>query len=152
MDTVRVKVTGVKETMAAIKKLGPAVERRVLPKAMFAGANEIVKVAREIAPRADNHWAKVSKKTGKQYPPLARSIRATRRRNAPAGKVVYAVHPGTAYWGLFLELGTSRMSKYPWLSPATSMAQDAAFNAAKKRMQELTFVEVARIAYKRSGG
>lgn len=147
---ISVKVRGINSVAKAMKDLGPAVEKRVVNAGVYEGAKEIRDEARRTAPRAQDHAAKFSKKSGKMLPPLHRAISLVRKR-ARGHVISAAVGVGTAYWGMFLEFGTSKMAARPWLRPAADAASGRAFVAASRRVRERLMVEVAKLAAKRAG-
>lgn len=108
MATKTFRVNGAAELDRVLKLLPKQIGAKVLQGAVMAGAKPIQEEAQRLAPRA----------TGKL---AANIIRARPRRERGRARRVGAVliGPSTrAFYGLFLEFGTSTIPAQPFLRPA----------------------------------
>lgn len=111
---------GAQDLARRLRELPKQMSRVALIKAAKAGAEPIVERAQDLAPKG------TGKQFGRRTVHLAESIgtRFTRR-----GALRVVVQIGTekdAYWGFFIEYGTSKMAAQPFMRPAFDAgAQDA---------------------------
>ena len=104
------RLEGAKDLDRLLRRLPAKVGKRVATRAVRQGANVIRDEAKRTAPRG-------TEPASPKYGRLADNIRVTKVRDGFAG-VVMAVTVGQAFWGMFLEFGTSRQPARPWLRPA----------------------------------
>ena len=149
MADVTIKLTGFKELSDKLRELGPKVARRGLRAASFAGAA----IIRDATKR--NH-PEFTSRTGT----LEANIIATKRRGSNELTATYRVTvrgktkkfantaanrrarrvgkrykvEGPAFYGKFLEFGTSKMEAHPFLRPAFFSNVDNAIEAMKARL------------------
>ena len=125
-----VQIVGLKELDRALQELAWPAARRALRKGMRKGANVVRDEAR----------AKAPKKTGN----LKRKIR-TRERREEGGDMRFAVEvPRSAFYGRFIEYGTSKMPARPFLRPAAENKTEAAVSAMRDALAEAIRIEMAR--------
>jgi len=123
-------IHGAKEIEAVLKELPEQVGRNVLNGALMSGANVVVKEARARAPRGkgDTKDAK-----GRNVGHLFQNIRRKRwKRGSHSAEVKIGI--GAAFWGMFLEFGTSKMAARPWLRPAWDASKEKALAAIGKSL------------------
>ena len=125
-----VQIVGLKELDRALQELAWPAARRALRKGMRKGANVVRDEAR----------AKAPKKTGN----LKRKIR-TRERREEGGDMRFAVEvPRSAFYGRFIEYGTSKMAAKPFLRPAAENKTEEAVTAMRDSLAEAIRIEMAR--------
>lgn len=130
MADFSVEVLGLKELDQALRQLAWPAARRALRKGMRKGANVVRDEARAKAPID----------TGL----LKRHIR-TRERSEENGDLRFAVEiTRSAFYGRFLEYGTSKMAAKPFLRPAAENKTEEAVVAMRDAMQEAIEVELMR--------
>lgn len=130
MADLSVEIVGLRELDRALQELAWPAARRALRKGMRKGANVIREEAR----------AKARVKTGN----LRKSIR-TRERSEEAGNMRFAVEiPRRAFYGRFLEYGTSKMAAKPFLRPAAEGKTEEAVTAMRDALAEAINLELSR--------
>lgn len=130
MADLDVQITGLRELDRALQELAWPAARRALRKGMRAGANIVRDEAR----------AKVAVDTGH----LKRQIR-TRERSDRDGNMRFAVEvPRGAFYGRFLEYGTSKMAAKPFLRPAAETKTEAAVTTMRDALAEAIEIEMRR--------
>lgn len=152
-DIVEIKLTGFKELGERLKDLGPKVARRGLRATAYAGARVIRNKAKQTTAWQDRSGLLrknivVAENRGRNIPERQATY-SVRVRNAKSQKYantklnrrlrrVGKRHKveGTAFYGKFLEYGTSRMSARPWLRPAFDSSTTEAIEAMRVRLGE----------------
>lgn len=130
MADLDVQITGLRELDRALQELAWPAARRALRKGMRAGANIVRDEAR----------AKVAVDTGH----LKRQIR-TRERSDRDGNMRFAVEvPRGAFYGRFLEYGTSKMAAKPFLRPAAEAKTEAAVTTMRDALSAAIELEMRR--------
>lgn len=130
MADFAVEITGLKELDRALQELAWPAARRALRKGMRQGANVVRDEARAKAP-VDSGL-------------LKRQIR-TRERSDLGGDMRYSVEiPRSAYYGRFIEYGTSKMAAKPFLRPAAEAKTEAAVTAMRDALAEAIAIEMRR--------
>lgn len=130
MADLSVEIVGLKELDRALQELAWPAARRALRKGMRQGANVVRDEAR----------AKAPVRTGN----LKRKIR-TRERSEEAGNMRFAVEvPRGAFYGLFLEYGTSKMAAKPFMRPAAENKTEAAVTKMRDALAEAIQIEMRR--------
>ncbi len=130
MADFSVEIVGLKELDMALTELAWPAARRALRKGMRKGANVVRDEAR----------AKARVDTGN----LKRKIR-TRERSEDAGNMQFAVEvPRSAFYGRFLEYGTSKMEAKPFLRPAAENKTEEAVSSMRDALAEAIQIEIAR--------
>ena len=130
MDDFNVEIVGLRELDRALQELAWPAARRALRKGMRKGANVVRDEAR----------AKAPVRTGK----LRKAIR-TRERSEDAGNMRFAVEvPRRAFYGRFLEYGTSKMAAKPFLRPAAEGKTEVAVGAMRDALAEAIRIELQR--------
>jgi HK97 gp10 family phage protein len=142
---ITIKVEGLQELERQLLAFGPRVARNGLRAANFAGAKVFREAARKSAPvrkgllkasieafrrRAPNNQAKHSvgvKGVRKKY-----ANTTANRRKGRVGRKYQA--DGPAFYGRFLEFGTSKMAARPFLRPAFENNTQTAIDAVKARL------------------
>jgi len=126
-----VEIKGLAELDRALQELAWPAARRALRKGMRKGANVVRDEAR----------AKARVKTGN----LKRKIR-TRERREENGDLRFAVEvTRSAFYGRFLEYGTSKMAAKPFLRPAAEAKTEEAVTAMRDALQEAIAVELMKV-------
>lgn len=150
-DIIELKLTGFKELGDRLANLGPKLAARGLRATALAGALVVRDAAKQttawsdrtgllrkniivgekrgqgFASRQSTYSVKVRNAKAQKY-----TNTATNRRLRRVGKK-YQVE-GTAFYGRFLEYGTSRMSARPWLRPAFDQSVTQAIEAMRARL------------------
>ena len=130
MADFAVEIQGLAQLDRALQELAWPAARRALRKGMRKGANVVRDEAR----------AKAPVKTGN----LKRKIR-TRERSEQDGNMRFAVEvPRSAFYGRFLEYGTSKMAAKPFLRPAAEGKTEAAVTAMRDALAEAIEIEMRR--------
>jgi HK97 gp10 family phage protein len=144
-----VKIEGLKELDAAIRQMTDNVQGRLLRQAANAGAQVIRKEARAKAPKDTGLLRKnivvgrsrrQSAKGKETYNVFLKKekrtfadTKANRRKNRVGKK--YEVD-GPAFYGKFIEMGTSKMPARPFLRPALEGKRGEAIAAFREKMAE----------------
>lgn len=125
-----VQVLGLKELDRALQEMAWPAARRALRKGMRQGANVVRDEARAKAPLD----------TGL----LKRQIR-TRERSEENGDMRFAVEvTRSAFYGRFLEYGTSKLAARPFLRPAAESKAEAAVARMRNALAEAIEFELRR--------
>jgi HK97 gp10 family phage protein len=125
-----VEILGLKELDTALQELAWPAARRALRNGMRAGANVIRDEAR----------AKAPVDTGL----LKRQIR-TRERSEDEGNMRFAVEiTRSAFYGRFLEYGTSKLAARPFLRPAAETKTEDAVTKMRDSLAEAIQIELRR--------
>lgn len=130
MSSFNFKIEGGKELEAALKRLGPDLERKIAKGAVRAGANVIAKEARLLVPFDDGT--------------LKRSIRVVTRSRRTGDAVASVVTRAGRRWrargmdawyaGL-IEFGTKHRAATPFMRPALDSKAGEAIKAMSKYIQ-----------------
>lgn len=146
-DTIH--LTGFKELAAALRELPARVARNGLRAAVNAGATVIKNQAIANAPKdtgalkANLYQKQIREKSGAMVQTFYVGVRkgvakyantAANRRAGKAGKAYK--NDGTTYYWRFVEFGTSKMSKRPFLRPAFEMKKEDAVRAIGAKLDE----------------
>lgn len=139
-----VKVEGLKELQKGLAKLPGRVQARVVTSANRSGATVISREARNRVPvravEPGQRAAKITKRgtasTGVRFPGyLKKNIAVRRNRKVPRYTVSHEVKTVKfAWYGLFLEYGTSSAAAKPWLRPAFEAKKNDAARKIKERL------------------
>lgn len=146
---VEVKITGLRELTEALKAFGPKLARNGIRAATYAGAKVVRDAARASHPaftsrsgqleaniiaakrRGNNEKEAIYRVTVRGKVKKYANTAANRRRRRVGKR--YTVE-GPAFYGKFLEFGTSRMGAHPFLRPAFLANSDNALEAMKARL------------------
>lgn len=130
MADFAVEILGLKELDQALQQMAWPAARRALRKGMRQGANVV----------RDEVRAKAPVKTGN----LRRKIR-TRERREDADGLRFAIEiPRSAFYGRFIEFGTSRIAAKPFMRPAAEAKTEAAVSAMRNALSEAIAIEMRR--------
>lgn len=125
-----IQITGLKELDRALQELAWPAARRALRKGMRQGANVVRDEARAKAPIDSGN--------------LKRRIR-TRERSEEAGNMRFDIEvPRSAFYGRFLEYGTSKMAAKPFLRPAAEAKTEEAVTVMRDALSEAIEIEMRR--------
>lgn len=125
-----VQITGLRELDDALRELAGPAARRAMRKGMRQGANVV----------RDEAKARAPKDTGN----LKKSIR-TRERREEGGWMRYAIEVRRrAFYGRFLEFGTSKMAAKPFLRPAAENKTAEAVERMRDAMGEAVLIEMQK--------
>ncbi len=143
------ELTGFKELAEALRELPQRVARNGLRAAVNAGASVIKKQAIDNAPedtgalKANMYQKQIPEKSGPMVQTVYVGVRrgvakyantAANRRAGKAGKVYK--NDGTTYYWRFLEFGTSKMTKKPFLRPAFETQKENAVTAIGEKLDD----------------
>jgi len=125
-DLLSMEMTGQKELIRAFDKLPDVVATKVMNSAMRQGANIFKKQAISNAPVREGDaglkrlFPKRSGRSEKRGPGfLKKNIVVRRFKTADKKTLLFRAGPtNEAWYGMFLEFGTSVISATPWLRPA----------------------------------
>jgi len=130
MADFSVEILGLKELDQALQQMAWPAARRALRKGMRQGANVV----------RDEVRAKAPVKTGN----LRRKIR-TRERREDADGLRFAIEiPRSAFYGRFIEFGTSKIAARPFMRPAAEAKTEAAVSAMRNALAEAIAIEMRR--------
>lgn len=130
MADFAVEILGLKELDQALQQLAWPAARRALRKGMRQGANAV----------RDEVRAKAPVKTGN----LRRKIR-TRERSEDADGLRFAIEiPRSAFYGRFIEFGTSKIAAKPFMRPAAEAKTEAAVTVMRNALAEAIEIEMRR--------
>ena len=128
-----VKIEGLTELKAALAELSDEVATKIGVAADRKAARLLANAMIAIAPY--NEQGSVRSRTSKSgvvtrtnYGHLRDNIRVRRARAKTAGKVVFTINTGNAFWGYFLEYGTVNMEARPFMRPAFDAFKDQAID------------------------
>jgi HK97 gp10 family phage protein len=117
----RSSVEGAKELDAALKELDTQVATRLgvaADRAAAKVAEDKLKAAAPYLPGTRLHHG------NKNYGHLRDNIKARKGRSKNTNYIVFDVTTKDAFWGYFLEFGTSKMPARPWARPAVEAMKD----------------------------
>jgi HK97 gp10 family phage protein len=151
-----VKIEGAKELRRMLKLLPTRVQTKVMRSATLKGANVVRKDARRRAPvrQISKKNPRAAKKTGIgagvvfiRWPGnLRKSIVSRRNRKVPRWAISYHVgFTGKAYYGLFIEKGTSHQPAQPFLRPAYEANKASAVQRIGESIREGLFKEIKKL-------
>jgi HK97 gp10 family phage protein len=112
MTVHKAKMEGLVELKAALEALGTEVATKVGVKANRDAAKVLRDKLKQAAPFLES-----GSKMAEQYGHLRDNIKVGRRKAYNQGTIVHVVSTGKAFWGMFLEFGTVKMSPKPWYRP-----------------------------------
>jgi len=135
----KLEIKGAKELEKVIRMLPRKMGEDVLVRATRSGAT-IVK--NEIKKRAPVGKGPAHPKYGR----LKNNIKTTKIKQR-GGAATIAVHTGKAYWGSFLEFGTSKMSARPFFRPAF----DSRWPKALDKIGERLGINLEKVAKQLAG-
>lgn len=130
-----IRMRGAKELGEALKAFGPAMEKKVLRKAMRDSAKPILADAKARAPvssydgpmgkKGEKADIRRMKKAGVHYPGMLRdSLKILSIKRNRAGRVGVVISTakgffkGETFYGAFIEFGTRNMAARPFIRPA----------------------------------
>lgn len=158
-NLIDVNLTGIKELDRALRKLGPAVEKRVQSQALRAGARPIIRQAKSLLMMGARRPRKGKRGKGFHTGNLYRSMAVkTIRGMGGWAAIIGPKWPGGVH-GHLVEFGTKpryhksgkfvgAMPARPFLRPAFDMA----LPEAKRRIREVVEKGIAREARRARGG
>lgn len=117
-----VTITGVKEIDRALAQLPPKVAKKVIRQAIRQALKPVAQRAKLLAPRGETGQLK-----------RAIKVRAMPRRRGRIGlevRVGEGDFKGETFYAAFVEYGTSKMDKKPFMRPAFDQTKDEARNEA----------------------
>lgn len=133
VDVRRTQLEGMAELKRGLAELGDEVSTRIGVTANRKAAQHVRTAAENRAPRGTGPTKKTRKLKGGasveyDYGRLYQNIKMRKVRARKEHTIVYQVTTGRAFWGYFLERGTSRMGAKPWFRPAFDTAAPEALN------------------------
>jgi HK97 gp10 family phage protein len=145
-DTVKFKVTGLAEAVDKLRKFGPKVTERGLRATNYAGAKVLLKAIQAAAPvgptgrlkasivsyKRRGQEGQITHTVGLKAVKLKYGNTSLNRRLRRVGRKYEA--DGPAFYGKFVEFGSSRMGAKPFLRPAVAANVQAAVDAMKARL------------------
>lgn len=115
------KLSGFDELAEDLKRLGPAVERKVVRRSVISAMRPARAFIKTIAPvQIDGQRSGPSKKYGH----LRQNIRLIRLRRVEKGQAAARIDTGKSFWGVMYELGTRYQPARPWFGPAFRKISD----------------------------
>lgn len=147
---IKGKIEGAKALEEALKLLPERTRGKLVTSAVRTGANVVKKEIKARAPvGTEPTLRKRTKKNGEvvqaDYGRLRDNIKTMLKKAEK--NVTISVGIGRAYWGMFLEFGTSKMAARPFIRPAF----DASKEAAVKKMGDQLGKGIEREAKKLAG-
>ncbi len=130
------KTQGLSELKKALKQFPENVERRILRSMAMAGAQVVVKKARNNVP-VDSGGLKKG------------IIRRSKKGPKAPGRVVVSVGPRSdVFYGMYFEFGTSKIPADPWLRPALDSSPAEIMEAMRLRGLKRIDKEIEKAAQK----
>lgn len=139
-----VKLEGVAELTRKLDQLGRLEDGKALRAGVRAGGRVVVKKAKELIPKGvDAHRTYRGRLVAPGF--ASRSIRAITvlSKDKQKASAVIGVRLEAFYAVQFVELGTSKMAKQPWLKPAFDSTLDAQQEALASSLRK-TIDKVAK--------
>ncbi len=115
------RVQGIDDLQKQLSALGASVGGKALRSAANLAVNPVVKTARTLIPTNDRDYLKKTYRGRRVAPGFAkRSIakKVVMYQRGRFAKAMVGVKPEAYYATLFVERGTSRQPRQPWLEPA----------------------------------
>lgn len=141
------EVQGLRELSKKLSELGPAVGGKYLRSAAMSATLPVLREAQARAPVNDRDYLKKTYK-GRYVSPgfLKRNIARKSRlsRDKRFAYVYIGPRPEAFYGTQFVELGTSKMAKNPWLEPAFRAKKDE----VTRRLGEVLKRKIEQVAKK----
>lgn len=133
------RLHGARELDRVLAQLPKQVGAKAIKNAALAGAGEVRKAARAAAPVDEGD--------------LKKSITARATKTGTASITYRIGATARAYYGMFLEFGTSKMSARPWFRPAWEESKQRALDKVGKRLGENITKAARKLAgpYAKSG-
>lgn len=138
-------VKGLAEVEQGLREIGRDVGRKGLIRSTSAGARVIRDKARSLAP----------KKTGKLRKNIVvQKFRKTKNKNQESRHIVTirkkgkASDPQNAYYGFFVEYGTSKQAPQPFMRPAYESKREAAADAVIDSLEKTIDTEKSKQGFK----
>lgn len=133
---------GINKLSRQLSDMGQKVGGRALRSAVNAAVNPALKAARNAAPVGTNiDWYPVKAYDGLYRGPghLKRNIgkKTFMSRDKTKAYAIVGPKPAAFYGTSFVELGTSKLQKRPWLEPAFRSAQPEMAAALKAKLKEV---------------
>ena len=137
-EYMKIELLGADELNDTIKKLPKELAEKVYLQALRKGSNMVRDKAKERAPygRDFSKRSYTKKRKGIERTELFKlrdQIKVTVTTKTDISFAI-AVHIGAAYWGMFQEFGTSKMSARPWFRPAFDETVQAALDTIGKEL------------------
>jgi HK97 gp10 family phage protein len=136
-------IQGADELQRVLRKLPTeALQESAMEKGTRAGAKVVAEEQRGYAPESgdSDHGGYGSLVDNIRVNKAPKNMRLRRLR----GHMI--VHNGDAFWGLFLEFGTVKMSAQPWARPANDAAWRDAVQETGRRLVKVVDTEAKRLA------
>lgn len=154
--SVTVEVRGLKELEDALKELGNAAAGKVLFSSLMAAGLPIQKAAQALAPVSPTAHYRYTKGRGKKLIPsgtLRKNIGRKRLRSnrGETGAEIGISWKGNAFYGRFIEFGTSKLAPKPFLRPAFDAKKDEALAIFKEKLAANIEKQRAIIAARTAG-
>ena len=131
----QIEIKGLRELDKRLKQFPQRIQNRILRGAFAAGARVIQREAKARAPIAD-------RATPKAFRGQLRANIVVRSKRSPKGAIAYvtlrqkgkAGNPDNAYYGRFVEFGTSKMAAQPFMRPAFEAKHREALDRIKRQL------------------
>ena len=138
-NSVSVEIRGLKELETALLELGNAAAGKALFASLMAAGMPIQKTAQSLAPISAEPHYRYTKGRGKKLVPsgtLRKNIARKRLRSdrGETGAEIAISWRGNAFYGRFIEFGTSKMAAKPFLRPAFDAKKDEALTIFKDKL------------------
>ena len=155
-DSFQIRIEGLDQIIDRLALLKTNVQRRVVRRAVRAGANQIAKQARENAKAVDdpnspeaihrNITVRTASRLGRKQGGAADRIGVMGGGRKPVnGLANSALRGGDTWYWWHVELGTSRRRATPFMRPAISQSANKAFTATADTLARLLNDEVANL-------
>lgn len=135
---------GFDDLRRVFRQLPDVAQKRVATNVIRAAAvgmqKEVRSAAKEISSQEKRSKASI------KYGPIWKAIKISRSRNKSRDNISWLVHTGRAFYGRFIEYGTSKFPPHPWFRPATERAAPAMRTEMAKRLGKGIEREAARLA------
>jgi HK97 gp10 family phage protein len=150
-DLMKMELLGAKETSDVIKKLPPELAKKVYTAALRKGANVFRDAMKEAAPTDSKYNRRHTMSKGKGQSKRTEFIKLRNEIKVSFTKIStisfeLAIHVGRAFWGMFLEYGTTKMGARPWARPVYETKKEEALDVTGKALGEGVEKTAARLA------
>jgi len=140
--TTRVRVEGLKELQAELRKLGDDMTKKIARSATNAGAQVIRKRAKELAPIADEDYVVEGTPVKRGNLPKQIVVKRVKPSETPLTSAHVVTVRGKKKYGYasrigsLQEFGTVKMSPQPFMRPAFDQEKGFAVAAMKKKIAD----------------
>lgn len=143
------KIHGMKELQKALQVIGPKMGGNTLRGALRDAAKPVLASAQSRVPVGSvSHKTYKGRLVGGGFASRNVKMKATLSRDKRSARVMIGVAPEAFYAAQFLELGTSKIRRRPWLRPALASQRNNVNDLFRQRMARRLELLAKRLARK----